>query len=229
MHDVEVPGRARSARSARTLNVSGSGNAPPHIMATSSTSAQSRYSRQRGVRNGSSSRYRSRLGSRRQQRPGVELRVGLAGEHLDVVPERGELPAQVADVDALAAGVRLAAVGQQRDAQRAVGRYHGLISRDGLVPMLAPNTVKSYGDSLASPHAVPAQPGAIRRSSPAIHPAVVFEPRAGTADRTFRAHPAGRAERAPDGGGPVATISAAPLPWSNVTRRESSSAAAHSY
>src|SRR6185437_1024510 len=36
VHDIEVPGLARSARSARTLNVSGSGNAPPHIIATSS-------------------------------------------------------------------------------------------------------------------------------------------------------------------------------------------------
>jgi len=42
--------------------------------------------------------------------------VGLAGEHLDVVPQHGQFAGQVAQVDALAAAVRLAAVGQQRDA-----------------------------------------------------------------------------------------------------------------
>ena len=47
----------------------------------------------------------------------VEHRVGLAGEHLDVVAERGELAAEVAHVDTLTAAVRLAAVGQQGDAQ----------------------------------------------------------------------------------------------------------------
>ncbi len=39
-----------------TITLIGSGNAPPHIMAVSSTSAQSRYSCQCGVRNGSPSR-----------------------------------------------------------------------------------------------------------------------------------------------------------------------------
>jgi hypothetical protein len=55
-----------------------------------------------------------------QQRAVVELRVGLTGEHLDVVPERGEFPAQVAHIDALAARVRLAAVREQRNAQPAI-------------------------------------------------------------------------------------------------------------
>ena len=48
----------------------------------------------------------------------VELGVGLAAEHLDPVPELGQLPGQRPDVDALAAAVRLAPVGQQCDAQR---------------------------------------------------------------------------------------------------------------
>ena len=80
-----------------------------------------------------------------QRRAGVQLGIGLAGEHLDVVPEGVQLPAQVADVDALSAGVGLAAIGEQRDPERAVRGYHGLMSRDGLVPVLASNTVKSYG------------------------------------------------------------------------------------
>ena len=61
------------------------------------------------------------------------------------MPERVQFPAQMADVDALSAAVRLAAIGEQRDPERAVRGYHGLMSRDGLVPMLASNTVKSYG------------------------------------------------------------------------------------
>ena len=143
VHHVEVRRPARPARArALRLNVSGSGNAPPHIMAVSSTSAQSRYSCQRGVRNGSPSRYRSRLGISGQPRARVQLGIGLAGEHLDVVPERVQFPAQVADVDALAAGVRLAAVGEQRDPERAVRGYHGLMSRDGPVSVLASDTVE---------------------------------------------------------------------------------------
>ncbi len=52
-----------------------------------------------------------------QPHPLVEDRVGLAGEHLDVVAEGGQLTGQVSHVDALTAAVRLAAVGQQGDAQ----------------------------------------------------------------------------------------------------------------
>src|SRR6478752_7376880 len=48
--------------------------------------------------------------------PLVEVGVGLAGEHLHLVPEPDELAAEVADVDALTAAVRLAAVGQHGDA-----------------------------------------------------------------------------------------------------------------
>ena len=60
-----------------------------------------------------------------QHRALVEFGVGLAREHLDVVPERVKFPGQVAYVDALAAAVRLAAIGQQRDAKRAVQDNHG--------------------------------------------------------------------------------------------------------
>jgi hypothetical protein len=50
----------------------------------------------------------------------VELRVGLTRENLDVVPAGGELPAEVAQVDTLAPGVRLAAIRQQCYAQRTI-------------------------------------------------------------------------------------------------------------
>ena len=50
----------------------------------------------------------------------VEVRVGLAGEDLDRVPEIDQLTAEMAEVDALAAAVRLAPVGEQRDPQRPV-------------------------------------------------------------------------------------------------------------
>jgi hypothetical protein len=90
-----------------------------------------------------------------QPRARVELGIRLAGEHLDLVPERVEFPAQVTDVDTLAAAVRLAAIGEQRDPERAIPGNHGLLFRDGLAPMLAPNTVKSYGDTARSPHAMP--------------------------------------------------------------------------
>jgi hypothetical protein len=42
--------------------------------------------------------------------------VRLSGEDLDLVAESGELAAQVPDVDALAATVRLAPVGEESDA-----------------------------------------------------------------------------------------------------------------
>jgi len=74
------------------------------------------------------------------------------------VPERVELPAQMADIDTLSAAVRLAAIGKQRDPERAFRGNHGFLSRDGLAPMLAPNTVKSYGGVLLSPHAMPRNP-----------------------------------------------------------------------
>jgi len=46
----------------------------------------------------------------------VELGIGLAGDDLDVVSEPREGAAQVPDVDALPPGVRIAPVGQERDA-----------------------------------------------------------------------------------------------------------------
>ena len=58
-----------------------------------------------------------------QADPLVEDRVRLAAEHLDVVAEVDERLGQVAGVDALAATVGLAAVGEQRDAQRTVSRH----------------------------------------------------------------------------------------------------------
>jgi hypothetical protein len=51
--------------------------------------------------------------------------------------------------------MRLAAIGEQRDPERAIPGNHGLLFRDGLAPMLAPNTVKSYGDAPRSPHPMP--------------------------------------------------------------------------
>ena len=50
----------------------------------------------------------------------------------------------------------------------------------------------------------------------AIRPAVVFEPRAGTARPAVPGHSRRAARSGPDSSGPVAIISAAPLPWSNV-------------
>ncbi len=114
-------GAARSARRARRLNVSGSGKAPVHIVATSSASIQSRYSPGRGVRNGSSFAVQVQARQPVEQRARLELGVGLAGEHLDVMSERGQLAGQMPQVDALAAAVRLAPVGQQRHPERAIG------------------------------------------------------------------------------------------------------------
>ena len=94
------------------------------MAANSSTSIQSRNSDGRGQRNGSGSAVQVQAGHRAQDGPGLELGVGLAGEHLDVVAERGQLTGQVAQVDALAAAVRLAAVGDQRDTERATCREH---------------------------------------------------------------------------------------------------------
>src|SRR5271163_1448935 len=51
-----------------------------------------------------------------QHHSGIEfLRVGLTGEHLDVVSEFDQAPAEIPDVNPLAAAVRLAAIGQQRN------------------------------------------------------------------------------------------------------------------
>ena len=116
VHDVEVAAaRSRSSRATRRLKVSGSGNPPVHMVANSATSTQVAELAQPGdaERVGLAVEVQARhLG---EPHALVELGVGLAGEHLDVVAERDELAAEVADVDALAAAVRLAAVGQQGD------------------------------------------------------------------------------------------------------------------
>jgi hypothetical protein len=49
--------------------------------------------------------------------------------------------------------MRFAAIREQRDPERAIRGNHGLRSRDGLTPILAPNTVKSYGGPLGPLHA----------------------------------------------------------------------------
>src|SRR5262247_1189343 len=49
-------------------------------------------------------------GQRDQRRARLKLGIGLAGEDLYVVPERGQFAGQVPQVDALATDVRLAAV-----------------------------------------------------------------------------------------------------------------------
>jgi len=59
-----------------------------------------------------------------QQRPWLKLRVGLAGEDLDLVAKGGDLAGDVPQVDALAAAVRLAPVGQHGDAERAIRGAH---------------------------------------------------------------------------------------------------------
>jgi hypothetical protein len=71
VHDVEVSSsRSFSSRATRRLNVRGSGKPAVHMVATSSRSMASRYSPGRGVRNGSGSRYRSRLGTLVSRTPG---------------------------------------------------------------------------------------------------------------------------------------------------------------
>ena len=50
----------------------------------------------------------------------VELGVGLAREHRDLVAEVGELAGEVAGVDALAAAVRVTPVDEPGDAKRGV-------------------------------------------------------------------------------------------------------------
>ncbi len=64
----------------------------------------------------------------RQPDTGVEaLGIGLTGEHLDVVAEFDQTAAQMPDVDALAAAVGLASIGQQCDA-------HGQLTYPGERP-----------------------------------------------------------------------------------------------
>ena len=62
----------------------------------------------------------SRLGQLDAAAPARRAGVGLAAEHLDVVAEVDQRLGEVAGVDALAADVGLAPVGEVGDAQRAV-------------------------------------------------------------------------------------------------------------
>ena len=104
------------------------------MSANSSTSSGERNSRQsrHPERVGLAVEVQARQPGQPHARHVVELGVGRAGQHLDVVAERGELTAQVPDVDALAAAVRLAAVRQQRDRQGA-----GPVGGRGGVPVPA--------------------------------------------------------------------------------------------
>lgn len=62
----------------------------------------------------------------------VEHRVGLRADHLDAVAEAGQLPAEVADVHALAAAERIALVREECDTQRPVaGPGGGAVARAG--------------------------------------------------------------------------------------------------
>ena len=112
------PTRSRSSRTTRVPNVFGSGNPAVHIVRNSSTSTRSRNSPQARHPERVGLAVEVQAGHLGQPDAGVELGVRLPGEHLDVVPERDQLAAEVPDVDALAAAVRLAAVGQQGDPQR---------------------------------------------------------------------------------------------------------------
>ena len=55
---------------------------------------------------------------------GIDIGIGLPADHLDVVSQRHQLPGKMAHVDALAARVGIAAVGQQRHAQAPRRRRH---------------------------------------------------------------------------------------------------------
>ena len=55
-----------------------------------------------------------------QRDVGGQLGVRLAGQDLDVMAEGGQFPAEVMDIDALPAAVRVAAVGEHGDSQRPV-------------------------------------------------------------------------------------------------------------
>ena len=112
------PARGSRCRAARRLKVIGSGKPAVHMVAHSATSIQSRNSDGpgRAERVGLAVEVQARQPGERHAV--VQLGVGLAAEHLDAVPELGQLAGQRPDVDALAAAVRLAPVGQQCDAQR---------------------------------------------------------------------------------------------------------------
>ena len=111
------PARAARARRARRLKVSGSGNPAVHMSPNSSASIHVRNSAGAGMRNGSGSRYRSRLGTGTKSDPVVEHGPRLAGEDGDLMAELDQLGREVPGVDALAAGMGVAAIGQKGDAK----------------------------------------------------------------------------------------------------------------
>ena len=94
------------------------GSRAVHMVRNSSTSIRSRNSRGLGHPEGVGLAVEVQAGDLRQPDAGIELGVGLPGEHLDLVAEVRQLTAQVADVDALAPAMGLAPVGQQCDTQR---------------------------------------------------------------------------------------------------------------
>ena len=110
----------RAAGTTRWLNVRGSGKPAVHMIANSCRSTSEPNSDGRGRRNGFSLGVQVEAGHLGQRDPRVEVGVGRAGEHLDVVAEVGQGGREVPDVHALTAAVRFAAVGRQRDPQRGV-------------------------------------------------------------------------------------------------------------
>ena len=121
VHDVEVVAAGGAgARRARRLNVRGSGNPAVHI------SPNSRQVDRVAVLPGPQ-RQPERVGlggtgrgsgSRHELDPSVELRVGRAGRRPSTWwPRSTSALAEVAGVHALAAGVRVAAVDEERDAE----------------------------------------------------------------------------------------------------------------
>ena len=104
------------------LNASGSANVPRRWLNASAQSALVFSSQYPGKRPGKWSFQRSRLGSSCSGDPLVEDRVRLAAEHLDGVAEVDQRLGEVAGVDALAADVRLAPVGEVGDREWGVWR-----------------------------------------------------------------------------------------------------------
>ena len=84
------------------------------MVATSSTSTQSRYSPRRGSRNGIGFPVQVEARHRSQADIVLKLRVGLAGEHVHGVPQSYQFTAQVTYVHALAAAEGISSVCQQR-------------------------------------------------------------------------------------------------------------------
>src|SRR5215813_15145734 len=100
-----------------------------------------------------------------------------------MVPEPAEFPAQVAHVDALAAAVRLAAIRQERDAQRAVQDNHGAPYHSVALPFVSrPEWIRvTKHPPLRPRHRLPSLPSAaspVRPSLPCPAPPHPPPPRA---------------------------------------------------